>query len=160
MNTTKTDTPPIDNPRFIFSGGGGINGDLLLPDGLAAIPKEVETAHAAAVAAFDRYQAAEREYRHAREQARLAPSLDASADAAAAALGKPLPAQCATHASREALALAARRFEASKVNARDTQIVLARAIAKHKPDSPHGCGLGPWDPECCVTRCGGSSVPA
>jgi hypothetical protein len=127
--STKTETP-IDNPKFIFSGGGGIDGDLLLPDGLSCIPADVRLANDEAVAAFEKYQHAEREYRDARARAQQAPSLDASADAAA---GKPLPEQRATFASRESLQLCARALEAARTNARNTKFTLAKAIARRKP---------------------------
>jgi hypothetical protein len=130
--STRTETP-IENPRFIFSGGGGIDGDLLLPDGLSCIPADVRLANDEAVAAFEKYQHAERELRGARTRAQQAASLDASADASAAALGKELPPERATIAARESLQTCARALEASKTNARNTQFTLAKRIAKRLP---------------------------
>jgi hypothetical protein len=42
--TTKTETQPLDNPRFFFSGGGGVSSDILLPDNLSAVPSDVRLA--------------------------------------------------------------------------------------------------------------------
>ena len=128
----QTVTHPIENPRFIFSGGGGISGDILLADSTARCPKEVETANTNAVTAFDKYHEAERQYRHAREEARIAPSLDASADAAATAVGERFP----SSAPRMPLA---KRCNSPRADSKqpgqtpaDAQTVLAKVIAKHK----------------------------
>jgi hypothetical protein len=128
-----TDTPLIDNPRFFFAGGGGIDSDLLLPDGLSCIPADVELANDEAVSAFEHYQRAERELRGARTRAEQAASVDASADASAAALGKELGPERATIKARETLHACARALAAAKTNARNTQFTLAKRIAKRKP---------------------------
>jgi hypothetical protein len=135
MSTMKETPPPIENPRFIFSGGGGITSDLLLPDNLSAVPNDVRLANDGAVKAFGKYQDAERELRGARTREQQAASLDASADAQAAALNKELPTeQRATIAARESRQTCARALEAAKTNARNTQFTLARCIAKRKPN--------------------------
>jgi hypothetical protein len=128
-----TDTP-IENPRFFFSGGGGIDSDILLPDGLSCIPSDVQLANDEAVTAFEKYQLAERELRAARTREGQAAILDASADAEAAALNKELPTeQRATVKARESRLTCARSLDATKTNARATQFTLAKRIAKRKP---------------------------
>jgi hypothetical protein len=134
-----TDTPPIENPRFVLSGAGGISGDILLPDGLSCIPDDVRLANDEAVKAFEKYQIAERELRAARTREGQAAILDASADASAAALNRELPTeQRATIKARESRLTCARALEATKTNARNTQFHLAKTIARRKPT---------WQPE-------------
>jgi hypothetical protein len=106
---------------------------ILLQDDLSAIPKEVESANAEAVAAWDAFQDAQRQLRHARDEQNRAPSLDALADASAIAAGKPMPEQRATPAAREAVELCARREQGARTLARSTQLELAYTINKHKP---------------------------
>jgi hypothetical protein len=124
---------PIENPRFFFAGGGGIDSDILLPDGLSCIPADVQLANDEAVKMFEKYRLAERELRGARTRAEQAASLDASADASAAALGKELGPERATIKARETLHACARALDATKTNARNTQFTLAKRIAKRKP---------------------------
>jgi hypothetical protein len=124
---TKTETQP-DAKYLLREPVRGI----LLEDDLSAIPREVETANALAVAAWESLQQAMVQLRHARAEQKLAPSLDASADAAAIAAGKELPTERAQHAAREAVQLAARREQAARSHARSTQLELAYCIHKHR----------------------------
>jgi hypothetical protein len=106
---------------------------ILLEDDLSAIPKEVESANAKAVAAWDGHQDATRRLRHARNEQNLAPALDQAADASAVALGKEMPSERAQFSTRKAVDLCARREQAARTLARDSQLELGYAINRHKP---------------------------
>jgi hypothetical protein len=105
---------------------------ILLEDGLSAIPREVETVNTKAVSAWDAFQDGAARLRSARNEQKLAPSLDASADASAVAAGEKLPVERATFAAREAVHACARREQAARTLARETQLALAYTIHKHK----------------------------
>jgi hypothetical protein len=107
---------------------------ILLEDNLSAIPKEVESANQTACSTWDAFQDAQRRLRHARDEQKLAPSLDAAADASAIAAGRELPEQRerATFATLEAVHACARREQAARTLARDAQLALGYCIHKHK----------------------------
>jgi hypothetical protein len=105
---------------------------ILLEDDLSAIPKEVEAANKKAVAAWDGFQEATRQLRHARTEQQLAPSLDAAADASAIAAGKELPTERALNATSEAVTMCARREQAARTLARDSQLALGYAINRNR----------------------------
>jgi hypothetical protein len=105
---------------------------ILLEDHLSAIPSEVETANALAVAAWDSFQQAGAQLRHARAEQKLAPGLDAAADNAATEAGKEMPKERAQSAAHEAVALAARREQVARAHARGTQLDLAHSVNRHR----------------------------
>jgi hypothetical protein len=128
MSANPEDAP--DTPRYkLREPVAGI----LLEDNLSACPPEVQTANAKAVSAWDAFQGAQRQLRHARDEQNRAPSLDALADASAIAAGKPMPEQRATPAAREAVDLCARREQGARTLARASQLELAGEVNKHKP---------------------------
>jgi hypothetical protein len=127
--STSTETPP--DAKYMLREPVAT---ILLEDNLSAIPKEVETANQEACSAWDAFQDAQRRLRHARDEQKLAPSLDAAADASAVAAGKELPEQRerATFATLEAVHACARREQAARTLARDAQLALGYCIHKHQ----------------------------
>jgi hypothetical protein len=121
------DTPP---PRFVI--GARDLSQLLLPDKLSCCPSSVKVANDEAIKAVEAARTAEWEMRAAQAEAKRAVSIDASADREAVAAGQPLPPENARIKATEALHTCARRNEATQAEARDSVILLMRAISKHR----------------------------
>jgi hypothetical protein len=127
------DTPP---PRFVI--GARDLDQLLLPDKLSCAPSSVKVANETAVAAVAAARDANAQMRAAQTEAKRAVSVDASADREAIAAGRELPKENARIKATEALRTCARRYEATQAEARDSVILLMRAISKHR---------GQWEKE-------------
>jgi hypothetical protein len=131
--STKTTIPA--QVRFkLSSTGGSITGDdLLLPVGASGVPKEVTNAEALVKESMERRATASRALTAAEEEARAAPMLDRSRDAAAAASGAELPsgqARLEVQAAVE-LELCQKRFNAEDQLLGSRQITYAHEVTNH-----------------------------
>jgi hypothetical protein len=106
--------------------------NLIMPTGGRAIPDEVRATSDAALAAYDRYHVARREFFAAREELPRAAAVDRSADRAALAADTALPTHRAEVVAKAALVAAERKFKASEDAYVDLQYALAKLIHKHR----------------------------
>ena len=127
MPRTTTPAPPR---RYVLGAGGGT--ELLLPDGLSAVPDPVRELNDEAVRLHAAAELAAQQFRAAKAEAGRAVAIDEAADREALAAGQPLLERRAVAEAEEALGMAQRRHEAARQNARDAVTELARGISRDK----------------------------